>query len=376
MKLTVERDALLGVIAKVRGASASKGTIPILGFVLLAAVGDALSATASNLDMQARAAAPCVVEAGGSICVPTGSFHDAVRSLPAGGEIALALSPRGDRLEVHCGNSRFELPTLPAADFPIFDVDVRAGQGVIAASTLARMIERTGFAISTEETRFYLCGLHICIVPSDELADAQFRAVATNGHQLAFADTAVPDGMGDMPPVILPSAYVRELARHLDATGDVELAVGAAGVRARVGGLELTGKVIDGSYPDYRRVLPKGEPERLTVSRLALLGAVKRAMIFASDKARSVVLKASRDGLRVEARSLELGACADDLDAVFAGEPAAWRFAGPYLVEMLELLGGNDAWLEFRTDKDPMVVNGPYEGCGLMLVMPQMGGAA
>lgn len=354
MRLTIERDAALSAVARVKGVCANKAEIPILAFVLLEAGGDTLNLTATNTDMQARTQVACTADAAGGVAVPAGLFHDVLKSLPSGGEVGLELGATGGRLKIACGKTRMELPTLPASDFPAFPFGRAAGEGELGASVLARMIDNTRHAISTETTRFYLCGLFLHLPPRAEGRASMIRAVATNGAQLAWADAELPDGLGDFAGVILPRGLVGELRRHLDGGQAVtfERAEGedraVTLVRFRVGGIELTSKVIDGAYPDYPRAIPVEPGPRMRVSRALLKAAVGRALLVARDKVKTCNLRAFEGGLRVSASSYEGGTSADEVSAAYDGEPLATAFNGRLLAEVLEMAGADDIDLEFR----------------------------
>lgn len=367
MRLSVERDALLTAVGKVRGAVSAKGTIPILGFVLLNAGGAALSLSATNLDMQAKTSAEARVEAGGAVAAPAGQLYDVLRALPPGGEIGLELTPAG-RLALACGMSRVELPTLPASDFPVFPTEQAAAEGEIPAGVLARLFDRTRFAASTDAARYYLNGVHLHREATRGSAP-MLRAVATNGHQLAYCEAELPDGLEDMPPVILPTPYVAELRRNLDAGGPVDLAVGPSLVWARVGGLELAGKVIDGTYPDYRRVIPGGEATALTASKLLLLGAIKRARIVIDDsKTYPMTVRFAEGELELKAFSYDRGQVDERVPVQGSGEPFERMFNAAYLFEMIDLMGVQ-ALLSFYDRGDRLTISDAADASSMMLVI-------
>src|SRR5215510_7647408 len=266
MKVTVERAALLKSLGHVHRVVERRNTIPILANVLIKADNSKLAFKATDLDLEVTEAIAAEVGPAGSTTVPAHMFYDIVRKLPEGTQILLEAS--GDRatLALRAGRSRFSLQTLPESDFP----DLAAGEMThkfsLAAKDLKRLIDKTQFAISTEETRYYLNGIYLHTA-GDGQASA-LRAVATDGHRLAQIDLAAPQGAAGMPGVIVPRKTVGEVQRLIE-DGEVQIGIELSPTKVRftLGDVVLTSKLIDGTFPDYARVIPLGNDKKLTIDK-------------------------------------------------------------------------------------------------------------
>ncbi|HVY57647.1 MAG TPA: DNA polymerase III subunit beta, partial [Xanthobacteraceae bacterium] len=275
MKLTVERAELLKSLAHVHRVVERRNTIPILANVLLRAERSGLSFKATDLDLEVVETISAEVGPAGSTTVPAHMFYDIVRKLPEGSQIVLESS--GDRavLTIRAGRSRFTLQTLPESDFP----DLAAGEMthafMLPAADLKRLIDKTQFAISTEETRYYLNGIYLHTAGSGNTAS--LRAVATDGHRLARVEMPLPDGAADMPGVIVPRKTVGEIQKLLETPdAPVTVEISETKIRITVGDVVLTSKLIDGTFPDYMRVIPQGNDKVLKVDRSTFSDAVDR----------------------------------------------------------------------------------------------------
>src|SRR6186713_1777864 len=285
MKVTVERAALLKSVGHVHRVVERRNTIPILANVLLRAEKGKLGLRATDLDLEVIETIPAEVSPGGATTVPAHMIYDIVRKLPEGSQIVLDSS--GDRasLTIRAGRSRFSLQTLPESDFP----DLAAGEMThkfsMPAKDLKRLIDKTQFAISTEETRYYLNGIYLHVAASGKTN--KLRAVATDGHRLAQVELPLPDGAAGMPGVIVPRKTVAEVQRLLengDAEVGIELSQGK--IRLTVGNVVLTSKLIDGTFPDYGRVIPANNDKTLEVDKSEFEQAVDRVSTVSSERGR------------------------------------------------------------------------------------------
>jgi DNA polymerase-3 subunit beta len=217
MKLTIERAALLKALGHVQSVVERRNTIPILSNVLLSAERGTLTFSATDLDMEITDEAEARVEVPGQITAPAHTLYEIVRKLPDGAEVELSFAGDDPRLQVSAGRSRFNLPVLPAGDFPVMSSEGLTARLVVDTVDLMRLIDKTRFAISTEETRYYLNGLYLHTVVENGIT--KLRAVATDGHRLALAEMLAPEGAVGAPGVIVPRKTVQE-ARRLDVQGD------------------------------------------------------------------------------------------------------------------------------------------------------------
>ncbi|MDB5452600.1 MAG: polymerase subunit beta, partial [Caulobacteraceae bacterium] len=283
MKLTIERAALLKALGHVQSVVERRNTIPILSNVLLSADGDRVGLSATDLDMEIVDASVANVEGAGQITAPAHTLYEIVRKLPEGADVSLTFNGDDPRLTVSAGRSRFNLPVLPAGDFPIMSSDGLSGAIEIDTGDLIRLIDKTRFAISTEETRYYLNGLYLHVVT--EGGKVMLRAVATDGHRLALAEMPAPEGAAGAPGVIIPRKTIQEIRRLLDDAGEgVQMQVSPQKVRFEFGAAALTSKVIDGSFPDYVRVIPKDNQKVLRVDNALFAQAVDRVATISAEK--------------------------------------------------------------------------------------------
>src|SRR4051794_3312525 len=306
MKLTIERAALLKALGHVQSAVERRNTIPILSNVLLSAERDRLTFSATDLDLEIIDEALAQVEQPGQITAPAHTLYEIVRKLPEGADVSLSFSGDDPRLTVQAGRSRFNLPVLPAGDFPVMSSDGLSGRVEIETSDLIRLIDKTRFAISTEETRYYLNGLYLHVVV--EGGETRLRAVATDGHRLALAEMPAPEGAAGSPGVIIPRKTIQEIRRLLDDAGEtIEMQVSPQKVRFQFGLAALTSKVIDGSFPDYVRVIPRDNRKILRVDNALFAAAVDRVATISAEKSRSVKMAVEPGKMVLTVRNMEAG---------------------------------------------------------------------
>ncbi len=255
MKVTVERASLLKSLGHVHRVVERRNTIPILANVLVRAEGSKLSFKATDLDLEITETIPAEVSPGGSTTVPAHMFYEIVRKLPEGTQVVL--EGTGDRavLTLRAGRSRFTLQTLPENDFPDLAAGDMTHNFTLSAADLKRLIDKAQFAISTEETRYYLNGIYLHAAGSGKTQT--LRAVATDGHRLAQVEIPLPKGGAGMPGIIVPRKTVSEVRRLIDdADADVSIELSQGKIRFTIGDVVLTSKLIDGTFPDYARVIP------------------------------------------------------------------------------------------------------------------------
>jgi DNA polymerase-3 subunit beta len=352
MKLTIERAALLRALGHVQSAVERRNTIPILSNVLLAADRDRLTFSATDLDLEIIDEAMAQVDQPGQITAPAHTLYEIVRKLPEGAEVELRYTGDDPRLQISAGRSRFNLPVLPAGDFPVMSSDGLSQRITLDTGDLIRLIDKTRFAISTEETRYYLNGLYVHTV--GEGAGSQLRAVATDGHRLALAEMMAPEGAAGVPGVIVPRKTVQEARRLLEDAGEtVELQVSASKVRLQFGRASLTSKVIDGSFPDYMRVIPRDNDKMLTVDIALFAAAVDRVATISAEKSRSVKLAIEPGRMTLTVRNMEAGQAVEELEAEYDGEPFEIGFNARYLLDVAGQIQGEAAEFRFADPASP-----------------------
>lgn len=369
MKVTVERAQLLKSLGHVHRVVERRNTIPILGNVLIRSESSKLSLKATDLDLEVTETLPAEVSPGGSTTVPAHMLYDIVRKLPDGSQIVLESS--GDRavLAVRAGRSRFTLQTLPESDFP----DLAAGEMThsfkLPAADLKRLIDRTQFAISTEETRYYLNGIYLHAAGTAKAAT--LRAVATDGHRLAQVELALPKGANGMPGVIVPRKAVGEVQRLIeDAEAEIGIELSATKIRFTIGDVVLTSKLIDGTFPDYGRVIPANNDKELVVDKKDFEAAVDRVSTISSERGRAVKLALSNGKLVLSVTNPDSGSATEELEVEYASEALDIGFNSRYLLDIAAQLDGEAAVLRLADPGSPTLIQDKDAKGALYVLMP------
>jgi DNA polymerase III subunit beta len=369
MKLTIERAALLRALGHVQSAVERRNTIPILSNVLLSADRDTLSFSATDLDMEIVDAAPAQIDQPGQITAPAHTLYEIVRKLPEGADVSLGFTGEDPRLTVQAGRSRFNLPVLPAGDFPVMSSEGLAGEFSLDVADLIRLVDKTRFAISAEETRYYLNGLYLHCVVED--GSQKLRAVATDGSRLALADMPAPEGAVGLPGVIVPRKTIGEARRLLEDAGEnVQLQISPQKVKFGFGGASLTSKVIDGNFPDYGRVIPKDNTRSVSVDSKLFAQAVDRVATISAEKSRSVRLAFESGKVILTVRNMEAGQAVEELELDYDGDAFELSFNARFLLDITDQIAGETMELRFGGPNDPALVLDPADGLVQYILMP------
>ncbi len=319
MKFSIERAVLLKAVAQAQSVVERRNTIPILANVLIEAEGDTVSFRATDLDVEVIDTVPAKVERAGATTVPAVTLHEIVRKLPDGALVTLGDDGASGRVTVEAGRSNFALATLPREDFPLMASSEYDTNFAAPAPMLRRLFDKSKFAISTEETRYYLNGVYMHVATGDD--GQALRCVATDGHRLARIDADLPIGAETMPGVIVPRKTVGELRKLLD-DDEAEIAVSVSETKIRFATPEitLTSKVIDGTFPDYTRVIPQGNTRKLEVDAAEFAQAVDRVATVSSERSRAVKLSIDQDRLVLSVNAPDAGAAEEELAVAYGDE--------------------------------------------------------
>jgi DNA polymerase-3 subunit beta len=369
MKVSIERDALMRATGRAQGVVERRTTIPILSNVLIEAEGERASIRATDLDIELVDRVPAVVERPGTVTAPAHTLHEIVRKLPEGALVELADDPATGRLSVRAGRSQFHLATLPREDFPVMASSEYACSYKAKAPELRRLFDKAKFAISTEETRYYLNGVYLHVAMQD--GAGRLRCVATDGHRLARIDMALPEGAAGAPGVIVPRKTVGELRKLLDDdAAEISVSVSESKIRFATAEVILTSKVIDGTFPDYTRVIPLANPRRLEVHAKDFAEAVDRVSTVSSEKSRAVKLALDEDRLTLSVNAPDSGAASEELAVAYADEPLEIGFNARYLLEIAGQIEHGNAVFLFNTMNDPTLVREGDDDTAVYVVMP------
>lgn len=369
MKLVIERAILLKALSPIQSVVERRGTIPILANVKLDATKDGLSLTATDMDIAIVERVKADVQDKGGITVPAHMFYEIIRKLPDGSNVQLAKAGDAAKLTIAAGSSRFSLATLPTDDFPVMAEGEFAHSFSITPAECKALLEKTRFAISTEETRYYLNGVYLHA--ANNQGAAVLRAVATDGHRLARMEVALPEGAENIPGVIIPRKTVSELYKLVEEGGEkVEIALSETKIRFSMGNAVLVSKLIDGTFPDYERVIPTGNDKIMEVDGKAFSQAVDRVSVITSEKSRGIKLVLAPSKLTLSASSTEQGTASEELSVAYGADGVDIGFNSRYLLDMMAQIEGETAQFVFADSASPTIVRDPADVGALYVIMP------
>jgi DNA polymerase-3 subunit beta len=364
MKATIERATLLRGLSHVQSVVERRNTIPILSNVLIEASAEgSLRLMATDLDLQIDETVAAAVDQAGATTVPAHTLFDIARKLPEGAQVELTAAE--GKIKINAGRAKFELGTLPRDDFPVIAEGELPTVFELAAETLKQIIDKTRFAISTEETRYYLNGIFL------HVADDTLKAAATDGHRLARVTVARPDGAESMPDVIVPRKCVAELRKLLDEVdGSVGVSLSGSKIRFDLGAAILTSKLIDGTFPDYSRVIPTGNDKILKIDPRSFMEGVDRVSTIATEKTRAVKMALDRDRITLSVTSPDNGTAAEDVPGDYAAQPFEIGFNSRYLMDILAQVEGDLVEVHLADAAAPTLIRENDKSPALYVLMP------
>jgi len=364
MKATIERATLLKSLGHVQSVVERRNTIPILSNVLIEARDDnSMRLMATDLDLQVDESVPATVSQTGATTVPAHTLFDIVRKLPEGSQVEL--NAADGKMQLSAGRARFNLSTLPRDDFPVISEGDLPTTFELPAATLRQIIDKTRFAISSEETRYYLMGIFL------HVADDQLKAAATDGHRLARVVLPKPDGADGMPDVIVPRKCVTELRKLLDEVeGTVEVSLSPTKIRFGLGSAVLTSKLIDGTFPDYNRVIPTANDKLLKLDPKTFSAGVDRVSTIASEKTRAVKMSVDRDKVTLSVTSPESGTATEELPADYGSDTIEIGFNAKYLLDILGEIDGDTVEVHLADAAAPTLLRESDRSNALYVLMP------
>jgi DNA polymerase-3 subunit beta len=371
MRFKADRATLLKALAHVQSVVEKRNTIPILANVMIAVRDGHLTLTATDMEIAVVEDVAASTSRNGACTAPAATLYEIVRKLPEGAEVELEHGGGDAQLALRSGRYATSLVVLPTDDFPSMTAGTLPHKFALSSLALRGLIDRTRFAISTEETRYYLNGIYLHAADSD--GTKVLRAVATDGHRLARVEEPVPDGAGAMPGVIIPRKTVNELRKLLDeVSGDVAVALSDTRIQFHVEGITLTSKLIDGTFPEYERVIPRDNDKVLRVGKKDFADAVARVAAISSERSRPVKLSLARDLLVLSAASPEQGTATEELDAdhvTYEAGPLEIGFQARYLNDITDQIAG-DVEFRFSDGAAPTVVRDAADASALYVLMP------
>jgi DNA polymerase-3 subunit beta len=362
MKLTAPREEILAPLQSVIGVVERRQTMPVLSNVLVAARNNRLSLTGTDLEVELVCTRELQVQQAGDITVPGRKFLDILKALPDG--VDVTISTDGDRLVIKAGRSRFTLATLPAAEFPLVD-EINAQQTLkLPQAEFRRLIDKTHFSMAQQDVRYYLNGMLL------EAEGKQLRAVATDGHRLALCETTLETASKAKQQVIVPRKGVLELQRIMGDEGDIELAIGTNHVRAQIGGIRFTSKLIDGRFPEYGRVIPANASRIIDADRDILRHSLQRTAILSNEKYRGIRLNIKPGVLTLQAHNPEQEEAEDQIEVGYTGEEIEIGFNVNYLLDSLAAIDTDRVQIGLTDSNSSCLITPPDKSNAKYVVMP------
>jgi DNA polymerase-3 subunit beta len=369
MKVTLERTALLKALGHVHRIVERRNTIPILSNVLIEAKARHLTLKATDLDLEATESAPADVSQEGATTVPAHVLYEIVRKLPEGAQVSLEMSGDIGQLLLRSGRARFHLQCLPASDFPDLTTGDLSHRFALSSADLKKLIDNTQFAISTEETRYYLNGIFLHVTEVD--GAAMLRAVATDGHRLARVELPAPQGAAGMPGVIVPRKAVNEIQKLIeDLAQEITIELSTAKARFQFGDVVLTTKLIDGTFPDYGRVIPASNDKRLVVDKEPFAKAVDRVSTISSERGRAIKLSIGDGKMTLSVNNPDSGSASEEIEVDYDSAPIEIGFNARYLLDIAGQLSGDTALLKFSDPGSPTIIQDRDGAAALFVLMP------
>ena len=366
MNFTIDRNALLKPLSHIYSVVERRNTVPILSNVLIETNSSKVSFTATDMDMDIVEETNCIVSSQGKATLVAHTLHDIVRKLPDGSEIKIQLNDLN--VEVSAGKSKFILPTLPVDDYPVMTNVEKGHEFNVQSIDLASLIDNTKFAISSEETRYYLNGIFLHIPEANK---EKLRVVATDGHRLAQAEIPIPEGAQDMPGIILPKKAVGEIRKLTDGTdGEIKIIISNSKAQFIFPNSVLTTKLIDGSFPDYQRVIPKENLNKLVVSNTQFSRAIDRVSTVSMEKSRAVKLSLSNNLLSLNVNSHDLGDASEDLEIDYNYDNLNIGFNSKYLLDIASQIQGNEIEILLSDSASPALITDPDQDGVIFVLMP------
>ena len=362
MKLTASREDILTPLQSVIGVVERRQTMPVLANVLLSARDDKLSITGTDLEVELVATSSVSVQMAGDVTVPGRKLLDIFKALPE--KTSVTLTTEGDRVSLKGGRSRFTLSTLPAAEFPLVD-EINAQQTLtVSQGEFRRLIDKTHFSMAQQDVRYYLNGMLL------ETEGKSLRAVATDGHRLALCETELETRAKIAQQVIVPRKGVLELQRILGTDGNLELAVGTNHVRAQVGNIRFTSKLIDGRFPEYGRVIPANPTKTIEADKDVLRSALQRTAILSNEKYRGIRLMLKSNVLTLQAHNPEQEEAEDQIEVAFDGDELEVGFNVNYLLDALAAIDGDKVEIGLTDANSSCLIRQPGTTNARYVVMP------
>jgi len=363
MKFSIEKNNFINTLGSAQSVVERRNTIPILNNIMMEAKSGILSITGTDMDIAIFASTEIQSISDGSITTPAGPLFNIIKKLPEGAQISVELD--NNNILVSAGRSQFKLPSLPADEFPIMTGGEMPFSFNIGANELLDLINNTRFAISNEETRYYLNGIYFHEV------DGMLRAVATDGHRLAKAETPAPSSTKGMPGIIVPKKAINELHKLLEQTdSDVQINLSDNRIKFQLNSTIITTKLVDGTFPDYKRVIPQGNEIKLRINCSLFSDAVERVATLSDSKMAPIKVTISNGTLKLFASTPQLGTASDEIEIEYTGKDLEIGFNARYLNDIATQIKNSEMIFELKDSSSPSIIKNADNKNVLYVLMP------
>ena len=368
MKISVERNSFLRTLSHLQNVVEKKNTIPILSNILITTKTNSIKLSATDMDLAITEIIESSVIEEGSVTTPAHTLYDIVRKVTEGNEIEL-ISNDGNKLSVRAGNSKFSLSCLPKDDFPKIEEINLENEFSIDPESLKRIIDKTRFAVSNEATRYYLNGIYLHSIEKE--GKNILRAVATDGHRLAKIETDLPKGVDNLPGVIIPKKTISEVRKLIDEiTDDIKISLNESKIVFSINNIVLSSKLIDGSFPDYEKVIPQNNDKNFKVDNKPFYEAVDRVSTVSSEKSKSIKLSIFENLVSLSSNSVETGSGAEDIEVEYSGNKIEIGYNAKYLLEIISQITGDKIIFELSDPSSPSIIKDTNDKNTLYILMP------
>lgn len=369
MQFKIERNQLLRALTSATRIVPKRSEHPILLNVLLIAMDGSLKIKASDLDRELVEVIDANIKKPGAVAVSGSVLRDIARKLPDGSEVTVSHDVKNNALRIECGRIGYVLPTMLASDFPDLNIGKITHQFSIASSDLRRMIEKSRFAISTEETRYYLNGIYMHATKHNN--NDVLRAVATDGHRLALSDTDIPHGASEMPGIIIPRKTINELHRMLkDGDDSVCVSVSQSVIHFEMGSIAFASKLIDATFPEYQRIVPKDKNHALVVANAEFMASVNRVSTISKVDGKSIKLSIENGRIYLNCSTIDGHSAADEIEADWKSNPIDISFSAKYLVDICGQIDGQHMIMQIKDSVSPVVIKDIADEKSMYILMP------
>ena len=358
MEFKINSSDLLKALSHIHGIVEVRHTLPILSNIILKAEGNELTLSSTNLDIYCADKIKSEVSTAGEISVSAVTFFEIVKRLPQGSEVVMTMEVGANEIKLKCGRSKFNLSTLKTDDFPIISDNDLSTNFVLSADELIRIIDKTKFAVSNEETRYYLNG--IFFHKADRNSIQFLRAVATDGHRLAQYDIPLPQGAEDITGIIIPKKTIFELRKVLDdANGDVSISLNENKIKFTFNDLKIISKVIDGTFPDYTKVIPQNNNKNFKTNNNELKNAIDRVSAVAANeesKSKAIKLSLEDNKLNLSVESQSKGSANEIIDISYDGDKVDIGFNSKYIIDICNEVDGEEVDISLLDSVSPAII--------------------